>query len=267
MENNENENQVTEPVNVESNEVKTYTQEEVDALKIQLQADYEKTFDDKFNKRWGREKSKLEKSKAKEEELVNLLKSQTGKNSIDELLDLSYEQYGVEKPKETKNSKDDEILGKYDAKEFLDTDDYSEIEFEANRLAQIPNRSAREQATFMELAGYLSNKKLQAKRQKELEESGIDKELLKNDEFIDYMGKFKEDTPIKFIYENYSKSKVPKEKPFSAGSLTGTNVEDKNKIKDFYTFEESKQFTRKDFDNNPELWKVIQDSMTKWGKK
>lgn len=265
MADNEN-NQNTEPKE-EAVEVKTYTQEEVDNMKNQMKQEYEKTFDDKFNKRWGREKSNLEKSRAKENELINLIKEQTGKDNIKDLLEFTYEQYGVEKPKETKDSRDDEILGRYDAKEFLDTDDYSEIEFEANRLAQIPNRNAREQSKFMELAGYLNNKKLEAKREKEIEESGIDKELLKNQEFVEYMKNFKDDTPLKFIYENYSKTKPQKEKPFSAGSLTGTNVEDKSKIKDYYTYEESLQFTRKDYDNNPELWKVIQDSATKWGKK
>ena len=262
----DNENQVTNPEG-ESNEVKTYTQAEVDEMKNQMKQDYEKSFDEKFNKRWGREKSKIEQSYAKTNELVDLLKKQTKKDNIDDLLTFSYDTYGVERPIEEADNKDAEILGKYDAKEFLDTDDYSEIEFEANRLAEIPNRTAREQATFMELAGYLTSKKSEQKRLKEIEESGIDKEVLKDAEFQDFLSKFKDDTSIKDIYSMYENSKPKKEKPFTTGSLKGTNVEDKNMVKEFYTEEEAKQFTKKDFDKNPALWNAILDSMPQWYKK
>ena len=37
------------------------------------------------------------------------------------------------------------------------------------------------------------------------------------------------------------------------------NIVNINKVKEFYTEEEAKQFTRKDFDKNPALWKAIQD--------
>lgn len=260
MEDNEN---VVEPK--EENNVKTFTQEEVETMKAQMKADYEKSFDEKFNKRWGREKSKLERDNAKTNELLDLLKKETGKDNIDDLLNLSYEQYGVERPSKD-SSKDEEILGKYDAKEFLDSDDFDEIQYEANRLADIPKRTPREQAMFNELAKYLSSKKTEAKRNLEIEENGLDRELLEKEDFKEYMGKFKEDTPLKFIYDSYSQMHK-KEKPFTTGSLQGTNVENKNMVKDFYTYEESKQFTREDFDKNPALWKAIQDSATQWGKK
>jgi hypothetical protein len=257
----ENTNVVTE----ENNEVKTFTQEEVDAIKNQMKEDYEKSFDEKFNKRWGREKNKLERSNAKTNELIDLLKKETGKENIDDLLSLSYEQYGVERPNK-ESEKDEEVLGKYDAKEFLDLDDLDEIQEEANRLAELPNRTVREQATFNELAKYLTAKKSEAKRNLEIEENGLDKAILENEDFKEYMSKFKEDTPLKFIYDSYSQIHK-KEKPFTTGSLQGTNVENKNTVKDFYTYEESLQFTKKDFDKNPALWKVIQESMPQWSKK
>lgn len=262
MENNE-----SQLVEDNSNESKTYTAEEFEQLKNQMKEEYEKSFDEKFNKRWGKEMRNIEKRNAKTNELINLLETQTGKNNIDELLALSYEQYGVEKPNKELSDKDLQTLGKLDAKEILDSSDYEDIEEEANRLADIEDRTPREQAMFMELGRYLTSKKSEQKRKQELIENGIDESVLEDAEFKDYLSKFKEDVSIKEIYDSYSKIKPGKEKPFSTGSLKGTNVEDKNKVKEFYTFEESKQFTKKDFDNNPALWKAIQDSMTKWGKK
>lgn len=254
----DNENQV---------EQKTYTEAEFNELKNQMKEQYEKSFDEKFNKRWGKEMRNIEKKNAKTNELITLLEQQTGKNNIDELLALSYEQYGVEQPRNEFTDKDLEALGKLDAKDILDGSDYEEIEYEANRLADIQDRSPREQAMFMELGKYLTSKKSEQKRKQELQEHGIDESVLEDEDFKSYMSKFRDDVSISEIYESYSKIKPGKEKPFNPGSLKGTNVEDKNKVKEFYTFEESKQFTRKDFDNNPALWKAIQDSMLKWGKK
>lgn len=258
MENNEKNSEVVEP--------KTYTEAEFEEMKNQMKEQYEKSFDEKFNKRWGKEMRNIEKKNAKTNELIGLLEEQTGKKNIDELLALSYEQYGVEQPKSQLNDKDLQALGILDAKDILEGLDYEEIEEEANRLADIQDRTAREQATFMELGRYLTSKKTEQKRKQELLENGIEESILEDDGFKAYLSKFKEDVPIKDILDSYTKLN-PKEKPFNPGSLKGTNVEDKNKVKEFYTFEESKQFTRKDFDNNPALWKAIQDSMTKWGKK
>ena len=70
--------------------------------------------------------------------------------------------------------KDEEILGKYDAKEILELDDEA-IEEEANRLANM-KRNAREDATFMELGKYLTTKKTEAKKRKEIKEAGIDED-------------------------------------------------------------------------------------------
>ena len=37
-----------------------------------------------------------------------------------------------------------------------------------------------------------------------------------------------------------------------------------NEVKEFYTYEEASKFTRKDFEANPELFKAVENSMTKW---
>ena len=70
----------------------------------------------------------------------------------------------------------------------------------------------------MELASYLTSKKAEQKRSKEIEESGIDKEVLEDADFKALLSKFRDDTPIKDVYEVYEKTKPKKEKPFATGS-------------------------------------------------
>ena len=263
MENNEN--QVTENSEVEGS--KTYSEAEFEEMKNQMKEQYEKSFDEKFNKRWGKEMRNIERENAKTKELINLLQSQTGKSNIDDLLELSYEQYGVEKPNNEFSEDDYKLLGESDAKKVLEDAEYDDIESEAKRLAAIEHRTPREQAEYATLGKYLAAKQSEQKRKQELIEGGIDESVLEDAEFKEYLSKFRDDVSAKEIYDSFTKLKPQKEKPFSSGSLKGTNVEDKNKVKDFYTYEESLQFTRKDFDNNPALWKAIQDSATKWGKK
>ena len=55
----------------------------------------------------------------------------------------------------------------------------------------------------------------------------------------------------------------PKEKVETIGSMKN-NATDNNKVKEFYTHDEAVKFTREELDRNPELFKAIQNSMTKW---
>jgi hypothetical protein len=43
-----------------------------------------------------------------------------------------------------------------------------------------------------------------------------------------------------------------------------TNTSEDNGVKDFYSYEEAKKFTKADFDKNPELFKAVEASMSKW---
>lgn len=222
-----------------SENTKTYTEEEVEAIRNKINEDNQKA----WNKRWGQEKSKLERAHEKESEFINLLKSQTGAEDINQLLDNAYEQYGVDKPIKS-NKKDEEVLGKNDAKEILELDD-DYIEEEANRLAS-KKRSAREEATFMELGRYLTDKKEKNKRLKEIKENGIDESVLDDESFKDFAKDFNKDTSIKKIYDLYNQIN-PKKKPFSAGSLKGGVQKEEN---EFFTREEFEALTDKDLDND-----------------
>lgn len=263
MENEENvdlvENTEVQGQETEQQQPKTYSEEEVEAIKKQINEDNQKA----WNKRWGREKSKMEKEFEKERELAKVMREQTQTSSMDELLDVTYQNYGIERPS-VSNSKDDEILGKYDAKEILELDDEA-IEEEANRLAGL-KRTAREEATFMELGKYLTNKKKEIKRKQEIQEAGIKEDVLNDEKFKDFSSKFRDDVSMKEIYDSYSKM-YPKEKPYNPGSATGTSQSNKNEVKEYYTYEESLKFTRKDMDENPELFKALERSMQQWGKK
>lgn len=228
---------------------KTYSEEEVEAIKTQMKEDNQKA----WNKRWGQEKSKLEKQYAEKDELINLLKEQTGKDNLTDLINMSYEQYGVERP--STNSRDEEILGKYDAKEILELDDEF-IEDEVNRLAGL-KRTAREDATFKELENYLTAKKEEKKIKEEIRTSGIDEGILDNSDFKDFMGKFNKNTPITDIYDLYSQThETGKKKPFSAGSVKGKQVKEES---EYFTLEEFQALTAKDLDN-PKIYEKAMKS-------
>lgn len=249
-----------------TNEVKeTYTPEEVEQIKAQIKEENEKSFNDRFNKQWSKKMSKFEKEHQKDSELINLLKEQTGKNNIDDLLNFSYETYGVQKPDNSVDDKDSEVLGKHDAQEIISLDDLEEIESEVERLGSM-KRTRREETTFNMLESYLNETKKKEKIKKEVQEAGIDESILQDTNFTEFAKDFKEDTPITRVYELYSKMNE-KEKPFSAGSLKGTKQQDKNGVKDYYSYEESLQFTRADLDRNPELFKAIERSMPQWTKR
>ena len=228
---------------------KTYSQEDVDAMIKEIHEKNQKAWD----KRWGQEKSKMEREFEKKSELTNLLMKQTGSNSIEDLLNTTYEEYGMERPK---NTRDEERLGKLDAQELLELD-YDQIEEEANRLASITNRNARENATFMELGKYLTEKKTETKRKQELKESGIEEDLYNSQDFQSFMSKFNSNTPLKDISDMYSKMNgTPKKKPFSAGSLKNNPIK---QTTDTFTREEFDELTAEDL-KDPKIYEKAMKS-------
>lgn len=228
---------------------RTYSEEEVEQIKKQMIEDNQKA----WNKRWGQEKSKMERDFAKQNELAELLMKQTGHKSIDDLLNTSYEEYGMERPK---NTRDEERLGKLDAEEILELDD-AFIEQEANRLATM-NRSVREDTTFKALGKYLTDKKAEAKRNQELKESGIEESVFNSDDFKSFMSKFNENTSLKDIGEMYSKmnSTSVKKKPYSAGSLKNNQIKETS---DTFTEEEFMALTAEDL-KDPKVYEKAMKS-------
>ena len=81
-------------------------------------------------------------------------------------------------------------------------------------------------------------------------------------EFQAFAEKFNPDVPLEEIYGIYDKMQ-PKKEVRTMGSLKNSLSQDSG-VKDFYTKEEALRFTRKDFDQNPALFRAVEASMAKW---
>lgn len=235
----------------EKEEVKTFTQEEVDKM---------------IQKRLARKEREYQKELSKYKNVESVLNAGLGTESIDEadtkLRDF-YKEQGVELPAPVKPGlSDDELqyLGQKDANDILELG-LEEAEEEANRLAQkgYQNLNPREEAEFNKLAQTLTYEK----QKKELKSIGADTKILESKEFQDFKNQFNVGADIKNIYNLYSKTSQSKENK-NIEKIGSMKNNPSNEIKDFYTYEESLKFTREDFDKNPELFKAVENSMTKW---
>ena len=255
---NENENLVTEEVaeNVE------HTTEETP--KTYTEAEFNAKLDEVLGKKIARKEAKIRKEyERKYGSLEEVLKAGTGKQNVDELTDTFtkfYESKGVKinkKPEYT--DKDIEVLARAEADEIIRLGDDEVVE-EVDRLTEvgIANMTAREKAVFKVLAEHRQN----AERGKELAEIGITEDVYNSKEFKDFAGKFNSNTPIADIYDIYNKT-LPKKEFKTMGSMKNSTSED-GTVKDFYTRDEALQFTKKDFDKNPALYKAVEASMLKW---
>lgn len=229
--------------------VKTYTQEEVDDI---------------VGKRLARNTAKIRKEYSKKYgDLENVLKAGTGKDNVVELTDTFrsfYEQKGIHIPSEpTYSGRDIEVLAKAEATDIINAG-FEEVVEEVDRLAElgIENMSAREKQVFKELAEY----RQRTERTNELSKIGVTEDVYNSKEFTEFASKFGSNTTITEIYEIYNKMQ-PKKEVRTMGSLKNTTQTDTG-VKDFYTRDEALKFTKKDFDNNPELFKAVEKSMLKW---
>lgn len=252
---NENETfvaeQVTENVEIPTEEipVKTYTQEEVDAM---------------MGKRLARKEAKIRKEyERKYGNLEEVLKAGTGKESVEELTDTFtdfYEKKGIQIRKEPKYSdRDTEVLARAEANDIIEAG-FEEVVEEVERLTKVgfANMTAREKAVFKTLAEYRQN----AERADELGRLGVTEDVYGSNEFKAFARKFNSNTSISDIYDIYSKTQ-PKKEFKTMGSMKNNTSSD-GTVKDFYTRDEALKFTRKDLDKNPALMKAIEASMTKW---
>lgn len=254
IENNENlvTEQVTENVEQTTEQTpKTYTQDEVDAI---------------VGKRLARNEAKIRKEyDRKYGGLEEVLKAGTGKNTVEEMTDSFrqfYEKKGVKFPeKPTYSAKDIEVLARAEAEDIIRSG-FDDVVEEVDRLTEIgaANMTAREKAVFKVLAEHRHN----AERGRELSSIGVTEDVYNSKEFKDFAAKFASSTPIKDIYDIYSKTK-PKKEIKTMGSMKTASAPDDG-VKDFYTPEEARKFTKKDFDSNPALFKAVENSMLKWRK-
>lgn len=253
---NENENLVTEEVteNVEhttEETPKTYTQEEVDAIVGKRLARKEARIRKEYDRQYG--------------DLVETLKAGTGKQNVEELNDTFakfYESKGVKINKKPDYTEQDlETLAKADADEII-RGGFEDVVEEADRLNAIgvERMTAREKAVFTKLAAYVKD----TEQNRELAKIGVTEDVYNSQGFKDFSSKFNPNTPIAEIYDIYAKTQ-PKKEIRTMGSMKNNNSAD-NGVKDFYTPEEARKFTRKELDENPALFAAIENSMKRWKK-
>ena len=256
---NENEkNLVTEEV---AENVEQTTEE---TPKTYTEAEFNAKLDEVLGKKLARREAKIRKEyERKYGDLEDVLKAGTGKESVVEITDTFAEFYkgkGIKLPEKPRYSdKDNEILARAEAADIINSG-YEDVVEEVDRLTELgfENMSAREKAYFKVLAEH----RQKTERQNELTKIGVTEDVYNSKEFQEFAGKFNSNTPIADIYNLYSKTQPKKDiKPM--GSMKNSTSED-GTVKDFYTRDEALQFTKKDFDKNPALYKAVQASMLKW---
>lgn len=251
MENNENfvAEEVAENVETTTEETpKTYTQEEVDAIVGKRIARNTAKITKQFERKYGR--------------LEEVLKAGTGNESVEELTNTFtdfYEKKGIQLKKEPEYSaRDIEVLALAEANDIISSG-YDDVVDEVERLTEVgfANMTPREKAVFKVLAEHRQN----AERTNELTKLGVTEDVYGSKEFKEFAGKFNSNTPIKDIYDIYSKT-LPKKEIKTMGSMKNTSKD--NAVKDFYTPDEARAFSRKYLDEHPEVVAAIEHSMAKW---
>jgi hypothetical protein len=255
MENNENfvVEQTAENVEVTTEETPKYTEAEFNAK-----------LDEVLGKKLARREAKIRKEyDRKYGDLEEVLKAGTGKDNVEEVTDTFrqfYEKKGIQIRKKPDYTDDDiRVLAQADADEFI-RGGYEDVVEEVDRLTGIgfDNMTAREKATFKVLAEHRQN----TERGKELTQMGVTEDVYNSKEFKDFAKMFKSDIPITTVFDQYRKTQ-PKKEIKTMGSMKNTDSGD-NGVKDFYTVEEARKFTKADFDKNPALFKAVEKSMQKW---
>ena len=246
----ENVVQTTEETVVEP--AKVFTQEDLNAAVGKAKARERAKITKQFERKYG--------------QLENVLKTGTGKESVEEITDTFkefYQKKGFQFDVKPDYSEEDiAILAKAEAEDIIRSG-YEDVVEEVERLTEIgfANMTSREKALFKVLADHRQG----AERGRELTKIGVAADVYESKEFKDFAGKFNANTPIRDIYDIYQKT-IPKKEIKPMGSMKHTGSANDG-IKDFYSFEEASKFTKKDFDKNPELYKKVTESMPKWYKK
>ena len=254
MENVENlvTEQVTETVEQPTAEApKMFTQEEVNEIVGKSKARARAKIEKEYQRKYGH--------------LEEVLKTGTGEEDVEKIADTFREFYakkGVKFPEKSSYTPDEiEVLAKAEAEDII-RGGYDEVVEEVDRLADIgvANMTARQKAVFKTLAEHRQS----TDRARELKTIGVTEDVYNSQEFKDFSAKFAAGVSVKDIYDIYAKT-LPKKDIKPMGSMKNSNSAD-NGVKDFYTPDEARKFTKKDFDNNPALFKAVENSMLKWRK-
>lgn len=256
--------EVTENVVPTTEEVVEQVEQVEEPAKVYTEEEFRQRVEEVAGKRVRRREAKIRKEfDRKYGQLESVLRAGTGEETVEGMTGTFrkfYEGKGIQMPTEpTYSERDINVLASAEAEDIINSGLEDVIE-EVDRLADIgfENMNARERAVFGKLAEYRKN----AERGRDLEKIGVTKDVYSSKEFKDFASKFSSTIPVTEIYEIYQKTQ-PKKEIRSMGSMKSGNTAD-NGVKEFYTRDEALQFTKQDFDKNPELFKAVQRSMYKW---
>lgn len=219
-------------------------------------------------KRLARREAKIRKEVESEyRDLIETLEAGTGKKGVKEINNAFreyYEQKGVQISKKADleySKKDIEILAKAEAEEIIDAG-YDEVVEEVDRLTKLglDNMTPKDKVVFKKLAEYRQS----AERGRSLAKIGVTEDVYNSSEFKTFASMFNSNTPIEKVYETYVKTQEKKQ-PKTTGSMKSTQATN-NEVQEFYTPEEARKFTKKQLDENPQIFKNIISSMSKWKK-
>lgn len=233
----------------EKEEVKTFTQDEVDAIVQRRLARKEREY-----------QRELSKYKSAEEVLKTGLEAEDISDAEDKLRKFWGEQ-GIKLPDKditglTQEDREDQAVGRYDR---LYKEGFESMEEEAEKLANkgYTNLSDYEKILFDKLAKTLTEEK----NRKALLEIGAKEEILTDKSFNDFKSKFNYNVPITEIYDMYMKSNKTKTVKENPGSMKNSDV---NMPKDYYTPEEISKLSDEQLDD-PKIWEAVRKSMVKNG--
>ena len=254
---NENENFVAETTeNVEQTTEQTVTE----PAKMFTQEDMNAA----VGKAKARERAKITKQyERKYGDLTEVLKAGTGEDDVDKMTEgfrTFYEKNGIKMPtKPQYTDKDVAVLAKADAADII-SGGFEDVVEEADRLQEIgvENMTAREKAVFIALTDHIKN----TETSRELSEIGVTEDVYNSEDYKAFAAKFASGITNREIYDLYVKTQ-PKKEIKTAGSMKNTNSGE-GAIKDFYTPDEAKRFSKSDFDKNPALYEAVVKSMAKW---
>lgn len=240
-----------------------------ESAKVYTEEDFQRfreEYDRKLDKKVSRREAKIRKEyERKYGDLEHVLRAGSGKETVEEMTETFtdfYQKNGVEISQRPQyNASDIEILARHEANEIIQGGLEDVIE-EVDRLAKkgVANMDEREKAMFKQLAEY----RQATEQSNALEKIGVTKDVYTSQDFQEFAKKFNPNTPITDVYNIYKQTQ-PKKEIQTMGSMQHT-VQQKG-VKEFYTVEEAKKFTQKDFQNNPKLKEAVERSMLQWGKK
>ena len=258
---NENENLAQVQENAPAENVEQTTEE---SPKVYTEADFNAKVNEVVGKRIARREAKIRKEyDRKYGNLESVLRAGTGKESVDEMTDTFrqfYEKKGFTMPTQPAYSDaDTAILARAEAEDIIRAGDDEVVE-EVDRLSAlgVENMTAREKAVFKVLAEH----RHKSETARELAGIGVTEDVIESDDFKSFAAKFNPAVPVKDVYDLYRKTQPAKEHKTMGSMKNGAAAEPE--VKDFYSVEEARKFTRADFDRNPKLFAAVQNSMTKW---